>query len=276
MDDPHTSETPLLSPTERNRAILATLDRAKLKAALFVCGMRVDSPDGMELLQSWDRAGHTLGNHTYRHTFFHDDEVTVAAYIDDILNGQEVLESFPRFERLFRFPALKEGDTLEKRDRIRSFLAERGYRVGHVTIDLSDWYIERRLQQRLETNPGADTAPFRDFYLDHLWERARFYDDLAVKVVGRPIQHTLLIHHNLLNALFLEDVLRMFEDRGWSWIDADAAFEDEIFAETPDILPAGESIVWALAKQAGTFDAVLRYPGEDGVYEEAAMDRLGL
>jgi hypothetical protein len=95
-------------------------------------------------------------------------------------------------------------------------------------------------------------------------------------VLNRPVRHTLLIHHNLLNALFLSDLLQMYTQRGWRLIDAATAFEDPIFASEPDILPAGESILWAMAKESGKVDAVLRYPAEDEGYERKRMDELGL
>jgi hypothetical protein len=41
-------------------------------------------------------------------------------------------------------------------------------------------------------------------------------------------------------------------------------------------VPAGESLLWALAKETGKFDSLLRYPGEDDVYEKPKLDRLGL
>lgn len=276
MDDPRTNATPLLSSSERNAAILETLQRVDSKIALFVCGERVDDAAGAAVLAQWNERGHLLGNHTYTHPYLPGKDVSVQAYVDDIERGERVVEGYSQFTRLFRFPFLKEGDTLEKRDGVRSFLSEHGYRVGHVTIDASDWYVDSRMVERLENDPDADLSPYRDFYLAHLWERASFYDELAVEVLARPVKHTLLIHHSLLNALFLEDVVRMFEDRGWQLIDASDAYEDAIFSESPDIVPAGESLVWALAKQTGRYDDVLRYPGEDSVYEEAAMDRLGL
>lgn len=276
MDDPHTAETPLMSPTERNDAILAALQQAGLRATLFVCGKRIDDVVGNEILSQWNDAGHVLANHTYSHPYLASKDVSLPFYLDDILRGQEIIEPFSRFQGLFRFPFLKEGDTLEKRDGVRAFLDERGYRVGHVTIDASDWYVDGRMRERLSQDPSADVSPYREFYLRHLWERASFYDELALEVVGRPVKHTLLIHHSLLNALFLSDVLRMFESRGWEWIDGAEAFRDDIFSEAPDILPAGESLIWALAKQGGGHESVLRYPGEDSVYEKDAMDRLGL
>jgi hypothetical protein len=84
----------------------------------------------------------------------------------------------------------------------------------------------------------------------------------------------LLLHHNLINALFLKDVIQMFRDKGWTLIDSEAAFKDPVYALRPDIVPAGESILWALAKQKGVPD--LRYPGEDDIYEKPILDRLGL
>ena len=41
-------------------------------------------------------------------------------------------------------------------------------------------------------------------------------------------------------------------------------------------MPAGESLIWALAKETGRFESSLRYPGEDGGYEKPKMDALGL
>lgn len=108
---------------------------------------------------------------------------------------------------------MKEGDTAEKRDRMRQFLKANEYRNGQVTIDASDWYVDTRLRERLKKELKANLAPYKSFYLAHLWERAKYYDDLAQKVLGRRIKHTLLLHHNVVNGLFLADVLQMFADK---------------------------------------------------------------
>jgi len=49
-----------------------------------------------------------------------------------------------------------------------------------------------------------------------------------------------------------------------------------VFQAEPKILPAGESIVWSLAKATGKIPMSLRYPAEDRDYENARMDKLGL
>jgi len=68
----------------------------------------------------------------------------------------------------------------------------------------------------------------------------------------------------------------MFREKGWRLIDAAEAFDDPVFSLQPDIVPAGESIIWGLAKAAGDLEPVLRYPGEDESYEESRMNALGL
>jgi peptidoglycan/xylan/chitin deacetylase (PgdA/CDA1 family) len=276
MDDFNWRNPVKLTAAQRNESILNTLQTNSLKAALFVVGRNIDNDEGKQLLAPWDKAGHLIGNHTYSHRNYNAPETVVADYLQDILRAEELLKEFPRFQKYFRFPALKEGDTAAKRDTMRAFLAEHGYRVGHVTIDNSDWLIDNRLTTRLKKDANADIKPYRDFYLEHMWARAEYYDALARRVMRRPVKHTLLVHFNLLNGLFLNDLIEMFKSKGWRPIDAEEAFTDSVFASKPRVLPAGESIVWSLAKEKGTIAKSLRYPAEDGEFENARMNKLGL
>lgn len=277
IDDFNWNKSVKLNPDERNRAILEALhSRGNLKAALFVACRHLDNEKGIELLREWDRAGHLIGNHSFSHKYLNSAKVTADVYTGDIVKCEEIIKKFSHFSKLFRFPYLKEGDTVAKRDTIRAFLKQNGYRNGHVTIDASDWAVEDRLSARLSKEPAADLKPYRDFYMSHMWERALYYEGLARKVLGRSVKHTVLIHFNLLNALFLGDLLDMFKSKGWKLIDAVEAFKDPVFLAEPRIVPAGESVIWALAKETGKFDKLLRYPGEDSEYENAKMDALGL
>jgi len=68
----------------------------------------------------------------------------------------------------------------------------------------------------------------------------------------------------------------MFESKGWQLIASETAFQDAVFQSQPDIVPAGESIIWQIARASGKFESRLRYPGEDSQYEKAKLDKLGL
>jgi peptidoglycan/xylan/chitin deacetylase (PgdA/CDA1 family) len=272
IDDPNVNETPLMSWQERNNSILETLKKHNLQAALFVCGKRVLSDSGKTLLQQWNDAGHLICNHSFSHNYYHANAITLQHTIEDFLQCDSIINGYSMYTKLYRYPFLKEGNTLEKRDGFRKFLDEHNYKIGYVSIDASDWYIDGRLIDSLKQNPLLDYTRYKEFYLHHILDRAQYYNNLALEVTGRQITHTLLLHHSLLNALFLDDLIQMFEQNGWEVVNASYAFKDPVFSERPDILPAGESIIWALAKQTGKYDAVLRYPGEDGEYEEAAFN----
>ncbi len=276
MDDPQHQATPLLEPAERDQKIRAALRAANVQAALFVTGKRVDDRAGGRLLKAWDADGHLLGNHTWSHRNLNSDDITAGWFTADIARGEKVVADRKQFRRLFRYPYLKEGETAAKRDAVRAFLDQRGYKVGHVTVDASDWYVDQRLRARLEADPRAPLDGYRDFYLAHLDDRIAFYDGLAVELLGVSPAHTLLIHHSLLNALFLGDLIAHLRGRGFSVIGAGEAFADPLYARRPATLPAGESLIWALAKETGRFEERLRYPGEDAPYEAPAMDARGL
>ncbi|USN48529.1 MAG: polysaccharide deacetylase family protein [Pseudobdellovibrionaceae bacterium] len=273
IDDPNqTFKWDLFSKPERDKMIRAALSRFQVKAALFVCGMRVDTPQGKKLLEEWDREGHLIANHTYSHKNYHG--VSYDFFKNDILAVEPLLTGLKNYERYFRFPQLKAGNSKEKRDRIRSFFDSNGFKNGYVTVDASDWYIDYRLRNKINKDPKFDIQKFKNYYLKHIWERTKYYDQLAKKLTGRSIRHTLLIHHNSINALFLEDILKMYTSKGWKVIDAKDAFQDQVFLVRPNVVPAGESIIWSMAKEKGFSD--LRYPAEDARYEKPEMDRLGL
>jgi peptidoglycan/xylan/chitin deacetylase (PgdA/CDA1 family) len=255
-------------------AILAALAAAKVKSVLFVAGKRVDSPEGLAAVAAWGKAGHLVANHSYSHGNLSAAATTVADFEADVLRNEELLRKLPGFSRVFRYPFLKEGETAEKRDEFRAYLRKRGYRQGRATIDASDWYYDERFRAWRAAHPQGDPTPFRDAYLAHLWGRAQYYEALAKTTVGRSIKHTLILHTNAVNAAFLPDVIRMFRERGWQVIDAASAFRDPIFDADPKVLPAGESLIWALAKAKGVPD--LRYPGEGSAYEKPILDDAGL
>jgi peptidoglycan-N-acetylglucosamine deacetylase len=276
MDDPTLELGSVIQWTEANNRILRAIGAKNVRAALFVCGMRVDDANGTKLVTAWDQAGHLICNHTYSHRSLNSASTSYADFAFDFLKNEKIIAPYHNRTALFRYPFLKEGDTADKRDRFRALLKERGYRVGHVTIDASDWYVSQRFVDRLASQPKAPVAAYRDYLIKHLLDRAAFYRQLALDVLQRDIRHTLLMHFNPLNALVLPEVMSAFESAGWQWIDASLAFQDEAFRLQPKTLPAGESLVWALASETGRFKDRLRYPGEDDVYEEPKMKALGL
>lgn len=273
MDDFNLFGADDLTAEKRNQAILSALRAHSVKAAIFVAGKCIDSPLGQRLLKQWNDDGHIIANHTYSHRNYAASDFS--GYCADLLRCEALIGGHRQFRRLFRFPFLREGDTAGQRDRMRTFLADRGYENGAVTIDASDWYIDERLRKRLGADAQADTTGYRDFYLQHIRDRSTYYDDLSQRALGRSVMHTLLVHHNVLNELYLGDILDQYRRQGWKLIDAEQAYTDPVFGEKPDILPAGDSLVLALAIQSGKTKRT-RSPAEGAEHEAPNLDRLGL
>ncbi|HMS64365.1 MAG TPA: polysaccharide deacetylase family protein [Ignavibacteria bacterium] len=276
FDDGSVDDMPGYKLEEWNQMLLDNLQKFELSSILFSMGKNKESERGKYILSSWNDVGHKIANHTYSHSNFNSKKITLEDFESELIKNDSIINIYSNYYKYFRFPYLKEGNTKEKIEGFRSFMDANGYRNGHVTIDASDWYVNGRLLKRLQSDTSADVSAFRDFYIKHLYSRALFYDSLAYQLTGRKISHVILLHHNLAAALFLDDLIQFFKDNGWEIMNAEEAYSDDIYNSFPDNIPAGESLIWALAKQSGKFESVLRYPAEDGEYEKDEMDKLGL
>lgn len=276
FDDGQTTDMPGYTFEQWNKMLLDHLDHEKVKAVFFVTGFNKTDNKGQFLLKSWSDKGHKIGNHSFSHPNYNSSKISFKKFRDEFYKTDSIINKYSSYIRLFRFPYLKEGETKEKVDQFRILLKENNYNNGSVTIDASDWYVDSRLRNRLKENPQSTIEGFKQFYLSHIYERAMYYEELAFKLTGRHINHTLLLHHNLTSALFLGDLIKMFKVKGWKIMDGESAFKDEIFQAQPTNVPAGESLLWALAKETGSADYILRFPGEDSKYEKDKMDKLGL
>lgn len=274
FDDGSTKNIADYKAARWNDMILEHLRQAGVKGLLFVRGKGLDNAAGNALIKSWGEAGHGVANHSYAHMYFNSDKVSLEAMKADMIRNDSLLKDYVNFERFYRFPYLKEGNTAEKVEGFRAFLDSMNYINGHVSIDASDWYIESRMLKKIKSGADFDRGAFKAFYLEHLWERAQYYEKLSYALHGRHISHTLLLHHNLCSALFLDDLMAMFRERGWEIVDAVEAYKDPVYRSKPN--NAGESIIWSLAKDSGRYDDQLRYPAEDSRYEKDKMDALGL
>lgn len=259
-----------------NQLLLDNLKKHNLKVILFSSGANKTDEKGKYVLNSWNNAGHLISNHTFSHPNFNSKNTSLKAFENELTKNDSIIKNYSNYYPYFRFPYLKEGDTQEKIEGFRAFMKNKGYKNGHVSIDASDWYIASRLVKRLKENPKTDISGFRDYYKSHLLNRALFYDSLAYQLTNRHINHVILLHHNLAAALFLDDLIKHFKANGWEVVNTDQAYKDKIYDELPNNIPAGESLIWALAKKSRKFEKILRYPAESEIYEKPFMDKLGL
>jgi len=277
-DGPTLSETPRLSPQARNSAMLAALAKHKVEAALFVtCGNGADRPEGLALARAWGQAGHAVANHTMTHPDLNNAKTGLAQYQQEVRDCDRIVAPLPGYQKWFRYTYLREGNTPEKRDGMKAFLREQGYRNAYVTLDTSDWRLNDKLAEVLAKNPQADVEPIRQAYLSHIRQRALAYRALSQRLQGRDIAQVLLLHHNLINALWLDDVIRQFRDMGWTIVSPGEAFADPVYALDPQRIAPGQSLLISMGRSLGmtTQDIGLRLM-DDGDFEIEALKQQGL
>jgi peptidoglycan/xylan/chitin deacetylase (PgdA/CDA1 family) len=276
-DGPHLHDTPILSAAGRNTALLAALARHQAKAFLFVTANNgANQPAGLALARAWGEAGHVIGNHTMSHLDLNSAATTLAACQQEVLDCDAVIRDLPGYRRWFRFTYLREGNTPEKRDGMRAVLKAQGYRNAYVTLDTSDWRFNALLVQILLAHPDADVQPIKVQYIAHVLQRAAAYRALAQQLQGRDIPQMLLLHHNLINALWLDEVLSALKAQGWTFVDPETAFADPIYRLEPDRPVAGQSLLLSMARALG----LGRFPGwerlvDDADYEMALLKAQG-
>lgn len=254
FDDVPRGRGAFFSPDERSKRLIAQLKKAKVKqAAFFLNPGKLGDSDGLggeARIKAYVRAGHVIANHSYSHPQLTDS--TAEAYLADIDQAAAWLKDRKGSRPWFRYPYLNEGRSdKEKRDAIRAGLKARGLRNGYVTIDGCDWNIEALTVKAEADGKPMDMAALRNFYVTTHVEAADFYDQLAVKTIGRSPAHMLLLHETDIAALFIGALVSALRADGWEIVSADIAYADPIGEVQTDVPSHQGTLTELMAWQKG-------------------------
>ncbi|MCL6246638.1 polysaccharide deacetylase family protein [Acinetobacter sp. ANC 4945] len=257
-----------------NAQILKHLHDQQIKSIVFPSLIKIGDYQGKQLIQAWGQSSHLIGNHSALHQNLNKENVSAKDYIKSIEQADTVLKTLPNYTRIYRYPFLKEGNNAEKRDAVYQWLAQHQYRIGGVSIDASDWFYNQKYLDYAKQQDQDKLDRLKQAYIAHLLHRADYYDQLAQLTINPSPQHVLLLHVNAINAAFLKDVITAFQQRGWTFISAADALQDPLYTQHSQNIPAGESVIWSIAKTKGLEH--LRYPAEDAPYEIDNLKQHGL
>lgn len=207
------------------------------------------------LLKQWVDAGMTLGNHTYSHTDF--NLLTVEQFQDEIIRGEVItrglMQSKKPYPLYFRHPMTRTGNTQEKKEAIERFLAARGYEIMPHTIENSDFifnvgYVKSKLKK-----DEAMVRRLREAYLDLTFAATDIAEEVSPQIFGREIPQVLLLHANDINADCLDEMLQLFEARGYRFITMEEAMADPAY-QTKDTVVSerGPTWLWRWSRSLGS------------------------
>jgi peptidoglycan/xylan/chitin deacetylase (PgdA/CDA1 family) len=229
-------------PQGQNRTKIATTLAAELKANHlegtygFVNAVKLENdPDAQQSLRIWVDAGMNLGNHTWSHTSL--TGTTVEDYEREIARDETALAQYAgeRDWHWFRYPFLTEGETLEKRHAVRSYLGEHGYRVAQVTLDFED-YAWNDAYARCSAKPDdAAIAWLRQSYLESASEYIRQEREEERIVFGHEIPSVMLLHGTAFTTLMLPELIDLLRKEGFRFDPLAKVEQDRAYAQDPDV-----------------------------------------
>jgi len=232
------------------RNLLAHIKRAKVPAIGFVNENKLYDGDKrdetqIDLLRMWLDAGLEVGNHTFSHRSA--DAIDVKAYTDDILRGEiitkELLKARNREIRFFRHPFLQTGADMQVKNAIYKFLAEHNYTVAPISFDNADYIFSRAYDNAFDKKDDKLMKLVGDAYVPYMEKKLEYWERQSVKLLGREISQTLLIHANFINSDYFDDLAVMFKRRGYKFVSLEEALKDEAY-RLPDNFTRRAGVSW--------------------------------
>lgn len=189
------------------------------------------NPKEVALLEIWLSNGLELGNHTYSH--FSYNTVSFEVYTNDLLKGEQVTrklaKKYKRDYQYFRHPFLHVGATQGKADSLAVFLKDHHYVAAPVTIDNTDYLFAKAYSDAYRGNDTVLMKRIGETYVDYMEEKVLFYEKISTALFGRNIDQTLLIHASLLNADYIETLVKRIQKHEYSFISQTEVLKDPAY-----------------------------------------------
>ena len=233
----HSALPPGETRVEIGRKLIAAMKEAHLPPVYgFLNGILTeDEPLSMPMLKDWHDAGFELGNHTWSHMNL--NQHSLAEWEADTLRNEALLKSYMGSDdwHWLRYPNLAEGDTLQKREGARKFLAEHGYKIAAVTMSFGDYLYNGPYARCVTKNDAASVAQLEASYLAAADATIDYTRSMSKELYGRDIPYVLLMHVGALDARMLPRLLKLYRDKGFSFISLQDAEKDTFYKNDLDL-----------------------------------------
>jgi peptidoglycan-N-acetylglucosamine deacetylase len=191
--------------------------------------------DAADALKVW-AASEPIGSHTYGHMDLNRNPVeNFEREIDENEPVLELLAGPDANWHWFRYPFLREGDTVEKRRAVRSYLQSRGYRVAQVTLDWEDYLWNSSYARCVAKNDAHAIEWLRTSYLQVQSSYLDLGRQLAQLVYGHDINHVLLLHLGAFSSTILPEALDLLAKKGFKLVTLEEAESDPVYQGDPDV-----------------------------------------
>ncbi len=235
---------------EQTQKLLSTINKFNIPAIGFVNEYKLyvnevlDSTK-LKALELWIDADLELGNHTFSHPDYHNTENEV--FFADIIKGEkitkEILSQKNKKLEFFRHPYLHTGNSLEKKNALENFLKEHNYTIAPVSIDNGEWIYARAYENAYNKNDDELMKQIGSEYVSYMIDKTIYFENQSVKLFGREIKQILLVHANMINAEYFDELAEELLKRNYSFISLKEALTDSAYLSEDNFIGRG-GISW--------------------------------
>lgn len=235
---------------EQTQKLLNTLKQYNIPAVGFVNETKLyinDALDSTRLkaLQLWVDADLELGNHTFSHPDYHYTDEKV--FFDDIVKGEKITSDLLSHKNkkleYFRHPYLHTGMSLEKKKALEDFLKEHNYTIAPVTIDNGEWIYARAYENAFNKNDLELMKQIGSEYVAYMMNKTKYFENQSIKLFGREIKQILLVHANMINADYFDDLAEELLKHNYQFISLKEALTDTAYQSEDTFIGRG-GISW--------------------------------
>lgn len=233
----HSALPPGETRVEIGRKLIAAMKDAHMPPVYgFVNGSFTEhEPLSTPMLKEWHDAGLPLGSHTWSHMNL--DTHSLAEWEADTLKNEAMLKSYMGNEdwHWLRYPYLAEGDTPQKREDARRFLAKHEYKIAGVTMSFGDYMYNEPYARCVAKKDAGAIAQLEASYLAAADATIDYTRAMSKALYGRDIPYVLLMHVGAMDARMLPRLLALYRDKGFSFISLQDAEKDSFYKNDLDL-----------------------------------------
>ncbi len=235
---------------EQTENLLSTIKKFNIPAIGFVNEYKLyvnDVIDSSRLkaLQLWVDADLELGNHTFSHRDYNYTDEHI--FFEDIIKGEkitsELLSHKNKKLEYFRHPYLHTGMSLEKKHALADFLKVNNYIIAPVTIDNGEWIYARAYENAYNKNDLELMKKIGQEYVNYIISKTAYFENQSVKLFGREIKQILLLHANMLNADYFDELAEELLKRNYQFISLKESLTDPAYQSKDSFIGRG-GISW--------------------------------
>lgn len=219
--------------------LLSKIDSLKIPVAIFINEQRLYSTDSLSrnimLLNNWLKDPLvTAGNHGFSHVKY--SEVGLDTLKTEVLKGEaisaELVKKYKKPLTYFRFPYNDLGKNEQMHKEAATYLQSKKYTIVPFTVHSEDWLITQLYEYYVDHNQPKEAQRIGQQYVAKTLAYFEYIESLTDKKLKRDVKHIYLLHDNLLNADYMDDLVDSLKKKGYGFCTLNEALTDPIYAQT--------------------------------------------